>query len=28
VLTGLDKTLEAALVNMSPDWLNRLTTSY
>lgn len=28
VLTGLDKTLEAELVRMSPDWLNRLTTSY
>lgn len=26
VLTGLDKTIEAALVAASPDWLTNLTT--
>ena len=28
ILTGLDKTLEAWVVRMSPDWLNELTTRY
>ncbi len=28
VLTGLDKTIEAALVAASPDWLTRLTTRF
>ncbi|MGL4727900.1 MAG: cytochrome c biogenesis CcdA family protein [Bosea sp. (in: a-proteobacteria)] len=28
VLTGFDKTIEAALVAASPDWLNNLTTRY
>ncbi|MEJ2432762.1 MAG: cytochrome c biogenesis protein CcdA [Pseudolabrys sp.] len=28
ILSGLDKTLETALVNASPEWLTRLTTSY
>lgn len=28
VLTGVDKTIEAALVAASPDWLTRLTTSF
>ena len=28
VLTGLDKRVEAALVDMSPDWLTELTTRY
>jgi len=28
VIMGLDKALEASLVQISPDWLNRLTTNY
>jgi cytochrome c-type biogenesis protein len=28
ILTGLDKTIETALVEASPDWLTRLTTSF
>lgn len=28
ILTGLDKTIETALVNASPDWLTDLTTRY
>lgn len=28
ILTGLDKTLESALVSASPEWLTRLTTSF
>jgi cytochrome c biogenesis protein CcdA len=28
ILTGLDKTIEAALVEASPDWLTNLTTRY
>ena len=28
ILTGVDKQLEAMLVDYSPDWLTRLTTLY
>lgn len=28
IITGADKTIEAVLVDLSPEWLNRLTTRY